>query len=60
MDYEGICEDLLEMEHKAEFHATQYWLSRNVDRADELLGFAAECQDFRHYLFLNGHGYGGH
>lgn len=60
MDYEGLCEDLLEMARKAQFHATWSILERDSARASKLLRFAADCQDFRHFLLLNGHGYGGY
>lgn len=60
MDYEGLCEDLLEMEHKAAFYAAGSVGVERPNRVYELMAFAYECQEFRRELFRQGYGYGGH
>jgi len=60
MDYEGICEDLLEMERKAGFYAVRSMDTERPSRIYELLSFARQCQTFRHDLFLSGYGGGGY
>jgi hypothetical protein len=59
MDYEGLCEDLLEMERRAASYAARGYYG-GVKRPMKYLDFARECQMFRYELFLRGFGIGGY